>query len=270
MKDQSTPTEDRHASDRVPAGPAIVTGADSGIGRDTALALARAGRDLVITYHTDREGAEETVRRAREIGVAAQARRCDQSDPAEIAALFDALTGAPAPAILINNAGIDADGTRMVDMEDADWMKVIATDLSGPFLLARAFARARSAQGGGGRIVNVSSIHQEVPRIGSSAYDAAKGGLRMLARTLALELASEGITVNNVAPGMILTPINQAAIDDAALRREMESHIPLGRAGRPDEVAALIAFLCSDAAAYITGQSFFIDGGLSINLGQGA
>ena len=249
---------------------AIVTGADSGIGRATAAALAEAGHDVLITYHTDAEGAEGTAALVRKTGRNAMIRRCDQSLPEEVEALFAALDdqGVTAHA-LVNNAGVDLAGKCIAEMPDDHWATTIATNLTGPFLLARAFSR-RIGGTGGGRIVNVSSIHEDVPRIGSGAYDASKGGMRMLTRTLALELAGQGVTVNNVAPGMILTPINQEAQDDPDLRRKMESHIPLRRAGQPEEVAALIAFLVSDAASYITGQSFFIDGGLSINLGQGA
>ncbi|QBX34779.1 SDR family oxidoreductase [Paracoccus liaowanqingii] len=250
---------------------AIVTGSDSGIGRATAEALARAGHDILVTYHSDRDGAEATAEALRALDRTVHVQGLDQSDPAQVEALFAYLDEQGLRAdVLINNAGIDASGAHAVDMEDDDWLKTVATDLTGPFLLCRAFARRAVPAGHGGRIVNVSSVHQEVPRAGSSAYDAAKGGLRMLARTLALELAGASITVNNVAPGMIMTPINQEAQDDPDLRRQMESNIPLGRAGQPEEVAALIAFLVSDAASYITGQSFFIDGGLSINLGQGA
>ncbi|WP_111559245.1 SDR family NAD(P)-dependent oxidoreductase [Paracoccus sediminilitoris] len=249
---------------------AIVTGADSGIGRATAQALAGAGHDVVITYHSDAAGAEETASLVRQAGRDARVFRCDQSQPAEIETMFRQLDDQGVYArVLVNNAGIDLSGTPVTKMEDDHWAKTIATDLTGPFLLARAFSQ-RICKTGGGRIVNVSSIHEDVARIGSAAYDAAKGGLRMLTRTMALELAGQGVTVNNVAPGMIMTPINQEAADDPDLRRQMESHIPLGRAGKPEEVAALIAFLASDAASYITGQSFFIDGGLSINLGQGA
>lgn len=249
---------------------AIVTGADSGIGRATAQALADAGHDIVITYHSDAAGAEETASLVRQAGRDARIFRCDQSQPAEIETMFRQLDDQGVTArVLVNNAGIDLSGTPVTKMEDDHWAKTIATDLTGPFLLARAFSQ-RIGQTGGGRIINVSSIHEDVARIGSAAYDAAKGGLRMLTRTMALELAGCGVTVNNVAPGMIMTPINQEAADDPDLRRRMESHIPLGRAGKPEEVAALIAFLASDAASYITGQSFFIDGGLSINLGQGA
>ena len=207
----------------------------------------------------------------RKAGRRAHIRPCDQTRSADIDALFADLDGMGSVArVLANNAGKDASGTRVVEMEDDDWLSTIATDLTGPFLLSRAFARRAIEVGKGGRIVNVSSIHQETPRIGSAAYDAAKGGVRMLTRTMALELAGQGITVNAVAPGMILTPMNQEAQDDADTRRRMEENIPLGRAGRPEEVAGLIAFLVSDAGAYVTGQSLFIDGGLSINLGQGA
>ncbi|WP_411840447.1 SDR family oxidoreductase [Paracoccus sp. ME4] len=250
---------------------AIVTGADSGIGRAAAQALARDGHDVVITYRSDRDGAEETAAMVRKAGRRARILACDQTRPADIDALFADLDGDGAVArVLVNNAGKDASGTRVVEMADDDWLSTIATDLTGPFLLSRAFARRAIEAGKRGRIVNVSSIHQETPRIGSAAYDAAKGGVRMLTRTLALELAGQGITVNAVAPGMILTPMNQEAQDDAKTRRMMEENIPLGRAGRPEEVAGLIAFLVSDAGAYVTGQSLFIDGGLSINLGQGA
>ena len=257
-------------SDKIEHPLAIVTGADSGIGRATAKALAEAGHDILITYHSDEEGAGETVALVRRAGRAAQALRCDQSDAEEVARLFRHLDDQGVTArVLVNNAGIDLSGTRVAEMEDDHWAKTIATDLTGPFLLARGFAR-RIGEGTGGRIINVSSIHEDIARIGSAAYDAAKGGLRMLTRTMALELAGQGVTVNNVAPGMIMTPINQEAADDPELRRRMESHIPLGRAGQPEEVAALVVFLASEAGAYITGQSLFIDGGLSINLGQGA
>ncbi|WP_108502539.1 SDR family oxidoreductase [Paracoccus indicus] len=257
-------------SDKAEHPVAIVTGADSGIGRATALALAQAGHDIVITYHSDAEGARDTASDIQNTGRSAHVLQCDQSDPQQIEAMFRQLDDQGITArVLVNNAGIDLSGTRVTGMDDDHWTKTIATDLTGPFMLARAFAQ-RLRQPQGARIINVSSIHEDVARIGSAAYDAAKGGLRMLTRTMALELAEQGVTVNNVAPGMIMTPINQEAADDPELRRRMESHIPLRRAGKPEEVAALIAFLASDAASYITGQSFFIDGGLSINLGQGA
>ncbi len=250
---------------------AIVTGAESGIGQAIAIAYAKAGADLVLGYHSNVDGAEKTRTAVVEAGRAAITVRCDHTDHDDVDRLFAAARdGFGPPDILVNSAGIDAPGDELFEMTDETWTKVIRTDLFGPFLCCRAFIRARKDIGGGGRIVNISSVHEEIPRIGSAAYDAAKGGLRNLTRTLCLELAPDRINVNNIAPGMIMTKMNQEAMDDPAQRERQTRNIPWKRAGQPEEVASLAVFLASDDADYITGQTVVIDGGLSLQVGQGA
>lgn len=153
-------------------------------------------------------------------------------------------------------------------MSIADWDDMIRTNLYGPFYCCQVFIRARRAAGGKGKIINITSVHQEIPRVGAGGYDASKGGLRNLTRTLALELAPDRINVNNIAPGMVLTPMNPA-IDDPVLVEKQES-IPFKRAAEPWEIARLAVYLASKEADYATGQTFTLDGGLSMNLGQGA
>ena len=239
---------------------ALVTGADSGIGRATAVALARDGCDVAITWHRDEAGAEATAREVREHGRAAVVAPLDLTVRAAVAPtvrrLADQLGGLD---VLVNNAGTGG-STPFLELELEEWDHVLAVDLTGAMLAGQTAARLMADAGRGGRIVNVTSVHEHVPLRGSSAYCAAKGGLGLLTQVMALELAPLGITVNAVAPGEIATPMTGAEdVDPATLERPQ---IPAGRPGSAREVAAAIAFLASPAASYATGASFVVDGGL--------
>ena len=247
---------------------AIVTGGESGIGAACAARLARDGVDVVITYHSDRSAAEGVVQTILSAGQRGRAVQCDVTSEADVFALFDAAADLGLCTLLVNSAGLNMTGTLFAELETATFDRLIATDLRGPFLTCREFVRRLN--GGPGRIVNISSIHESAPRPGGAAYDAAKGGLVQLTRTLALELAPKGIAVNSVAPGMILTPMNQSALDDPEELGRKERAIPWGRAGRAEEVSELVAFLLSEKADYITGSTVTIDGGLSLTIAQGA
>ena len=249
---------------------AVVTGGESGIGAACAQTLAAAGVRVGLTFHADRAAAEAVVELCGgpDHALAVQA---DVADEAAVERLFAAAEQAFGPVtLLVNSAGVNMAGIKLVDMALAHFDRVVRTDLYGPFLTCRRFARPLVAAGMRGRIVNISSIHERAPRAGAAGYDAAKGGLAQLTATLALELAPLGIAVNGVAPGMILTPMNARALADVAFRREREAFIPWGRAGRAEEVAELVTFLLSPAADYITGATVTIDGGLSLVVAPGA
>jgi NAD(P)-dependent dehydrogenase (short-subunit alcohol dehydrogenase family) len=239
---------------------AIVTGSDSGIGEATAIALAEAGYDVGVTWHQDEEGATETAAGVRAAGRKAAVARLDLLHVEEAAGVIDRLAeDLGGLDVLVNNAGTGVT-TPFLAQTLEDWRRVLEVDLTGAFVCAQAAARRMVAAGRGGRIVNVTSVHEHVPLEGSAAYCAAKGGLGLLTKVMALELASHGITVNSVAPGEIATAMT--GNEDTDPRTVERPGIPLGRPGHAREIATAIVWLASQEAGYTTGASFVIDGGL--------
>jgi NAD(P)-dependent dehydrogenase (short-subunit alcohol dehydrogenase family) len=239
---------------------AIITAGDSGIGRATAVLLAQRGFDVGLTWRSDEEGAQGTAREVRDAGRRAEVAHLDLSDatngPPVVARLADALGGLD---VFVNNAGT-GDTTPFLEVELETWRHVLEVDLTGAFCCAQEAARRMVAAGRGGRIVNVTSVHEHVPLVGSAAYCAAKGGLGLLTKVMALELAAHGITVNAVAPGEIATPMTgNEDVDPHTIDRPA---IPARRPGGAHEVAEVIAFLASEGASYVTGASYVADGGL--------
>jgi glucose 1-dehydrogenase len=250
---------------------AIVTGSDSGIGQATAIAFAKEGADVAVTYFHDLEGAEHTRHEIEAAGRKAVLCQVDQRDSANVVRLFQKVQDElGTPTILVNNAAVGSKGKSVKDLSDEDWDNEIRTDLYGPFYCCREFLRRIDGTGKHGTIINVTSVHQEIPMPGAAGYDAAKGGLRNLTTTLALEFADKNININNIAPGMVLTPMNQGAIDDPELLKQRAKVIPMKRPAQPEEIAHVALFLASEHARYIQGTTIVIDGGLTLELGQGA
>lgn len=247
-------------SPRVRTEVAVITGADSGIGRATAVRLAEAGMDIGITWHSDLQGAEETAEEVRAQGRRAVVAQMDLTRLPVAAGTVDELGHRLGRIdVLVNNAGTGI-LTPFMDLELDDVRRVLDVDLVGPFLCAQRAARHMIQQGDGGRIVNVTSVHEHQPRVGAAPYCAAKGGLGLLTQVMALELAEFGITVNAVAPGEIATPMTGQ--EDVDVRTESRPGIPLGRPGDAREIAAVIAFLAGPDASYVTGASWSADGGM--------
>ena len=240
---------------------ALITGSDSGIGQGIARLYAESGADIAVHYYSDQAGAEETARIVRDSGQRAIVVQADVGDEAAVERMFGEVDAAFGQIdILVNNAGQGGSGL-VHELDPAVWDRVLKTNLYGPFLCSRLAARRMVARGAGGRILNIGSVHEEVCDAGSAAYCVSKAGVRNLTRTQAIELAEYGITVNDIAPGMILTPMNREAMVDADVRREAEALIPLRRAGLPADIAHMALFLATDAASYCTGATYYVDGG---------
>lgn len=242
---------------------ALVTGASQGIGRAIAERFAREGADVVVNYRSGPAMAAEVVEFARAAGVRAEAIQADVSSVDAVTRLVDeAVARLGRVDVLVNNAGVETHAPFW-DVSESDYDKVLNVNLKGTFFATQAVVRHLRATGRPGRVVNISSVHEELPFPNFAAYCASKGALKMLTRNLAVELGPLGITINNVAPGAIVTPINRALLNDAVKLRSLTEQIPLARLGTTDDVAGVAAFLASDEAAYVTGSTYVVDGGLT-------
>jgi glucose 1-dehydrogenase len=244
---------------------AAITGGDQGIGRAIAERLAEEGADIAFCYRSNKTGAEEVVAAIQSKGRQAAAFQCDvavvaqgQKFISDVVAQFGKVD------ILINNAGLERHADFW-DTTEADYDAVLNVNLKGVFFITQAFVQHRMSAKSGGKIINISSVHEELPFPHFTSYCASKGGLKMLTRNLSIELAPFGITINNIAPGAIETPINKKLLNDPAKLNALLANIPLRRLGQPEDVAALAAFLASSSSDYSTGTTFFVDGGLTWN-----
>lgn len=243
---------------------ALVTGAASGIGKAIAERFAAEGAAVAVNYRPGgKHDGREVEARIRKDGGMAAAIAAEVQERGDVEQLIrQTVQKFGRLDIAVSNAGIEFK-KPFLEVTDEEWNKVINVNLFGSFLVSQIAARQMVKQGNGGRLIFVSSVHEDVPFAGYTAYCASKGGIRMMMRNLCLELAEYGITSNNIAPGAIATPINQAVLQDPEAMKNALSEIPLGRFGKPQEVASVAAFLASDEAEYVTGSTYYIDGGLT-------
>ena len=243
---------------------ALVTGASKGIGKCIAIELGRAGFDVAVNYNTDLAGAADTVAQIEAFGRKAIAIQADVGNVESLRKLFQASDEAFGDLhVVVANAAVQT-WKPLLELSVEEWDKVLNTNLRGAFMCAQQAIRHWLEANKPGSIINISSVHQVIPKPRFLGYSVSKGGMQNLTHTLALEYAGRGIRVNSVGPGATVTPINRAWIDDPEKRAMVEAHIPMGRAGTSDEMAETVAFLSSDLGGYITGQTVFVDGGLTL------
>lgn len=241
---------------------AIVTASDSGIGQACAVMLAEQGFDIGITWRSDEKGAQETAKQVRELGRKAEIHRLDLADPQQGGESLQTLIATLGRVdVLVNNAGTNVKAD-FLEATFEDWRKVFSVDVDGAFVCGQIAARHMVTQGEGGRIINITSVHEHTPLPGSVAYTAAKHALGGLTKSMALSLMPHKILVNSVAPGAIATPMNEMSNEDA--KRVSMPEIPAGRPGDTREIASMVAWFCSQWSSYTTGQSFVIDGGFTL------
>jgi glucose 1-dehydrogenase len=241
---------------------AIVTGGNSGIGKAIALELATQGASIVIDYISNPAATEELEQQICALGDRAIGVEADVSKVAELQKLMDtAVARLGRVDIMVNNAGIET-RTSVLETTEAQYDKVLEVNLKSAFFGTQIAARQMIKQGSGGRIINITSVHEDWPMPGNTAYCLAKGGMRMLTRTAGVELAAHNILVVGVGPGAVATPINLSTMQDPALLAKLNASIPLGRLAKPEEIASVVAFLAGEGARYITATTIFADGGI--------
>ena len=244
---------------------AIVTGGDSGIGRSIAVGLAWAGAAVTVNYHSDRPAAEEVERDIVAAGGRALIVQGDVSKVADIQNIIDqTVTTFGRLDVMVHNAGMET-RTSVLDSTEHQFDLVIGVNLKSAFFGTQCAAKQMLKQGGGGRIINITSVHEDWPMPGNIPYCCAKGGVRMLTRTAGVELGPRGITVVGVGPGAVDTPINKLTLASPAEKAALDKAIPLGRVAEPSEIADLVVWLASDGARYITATTYFVDGGIMQN-----
>jgi len=241
---------------------AIVTGGNSGIGKAIVLELAKQKANIVIDFITNPQATDELEKQIVSLGDRAIGVQADVSQVSELQKLIDAAVHEFGRVdIMVNNAGVET-RTSILDTTEAQYEKVLKVNLKSAFFGTQIAAKQMIKQGGGGRIINITSVHEEWPMPGNIAYCLSKGGMRMLTRTAALELAKHNILIAAVGPGAVATPINTKTMKDPTLMQKLDAAIPLGRMAKPEEIAQVVAFLASDAASYITATTIFADGGI--------
>jgi glucose 1-dehydrogenase len=241
---------------------AIVTGGNSGIGKSIVLALAEEGANICIDYVCDVEAEEELERKCAALGDKAIGVEADVSKVEDLQRLIDTTVEAFGQLdVMVNNAGIET-RTSILDTSEGQFDKVMAVNLKSAFFGTQLAAKQMIAQGTGGRIINISSVHEDWPMPGNTPYCLSKGGMRMLTRTAGVELGPQGVTVVGVGPGAVATPINTSTMNDPEKMKTLDAAIPLARMAQPEEIGNVVAFLAGDGASYLTATTIFADGGI--------